>query len=162
MVAPRSSTTTSSGGGSPPPLARMRALVAAAAVAAAAVLPCAAAIQPAAGVKPTIVMHLADDFGWANAGWHRPEGYAEVKTPSMDAMVREGIELDQAYAYKFCSPTRSSLQSGRLPVHVNSVNLDPSEWNAADRVSGFSGIPRNSEPPRAWLRFWPVLPRLLL
>ena len=126
----------------------MRALAAVAVAAAAAILP-AAAIQPAAGVKPTIVMHLADDFGWANAGWHRPEGYAEVKTPSMDAMVREGIELDQAYAYKFCSPTRSSLQSGRLPVHVNSANLDPSEWNPADPVSGFAGIPRNSEPPRA-------------
>ena len=35
----------------------------------------------AAAAKPHIVMHLADDFGWANAGWHRPEGYAEVKTP---------------------------------------------------------------------------------
>ena len=120
----------------------MRVLAAAAAVAN---LPCPAAIQPAAGVKPTIVMHLADDFGWANAGWHRPKGYQEVQTPSMDALVREGIELDQAYAFKFCSPTRSSLQSGRLPVHVNSANLDMSEWNAADPVSGFAGIPRNSE-----------------
>merc|ERR1740117_2631639 len=110
--------------------------------AAVAILPCPAQ-HAATGVKPHIVMHLADDFGWANAGWHRPEGYAEVKTPSMDALVREGIELDQAYAYKFCSPTRSSLQSGRLPVHVNSANLAPSEWNAADPVSGFAGIPRN-------------------
>ena len=32
----------------------------------------------AARAKPHIVMHLADDFGWANAGWHRPEGFAEV------------------------------------------------------------------------------------
>ena len=99
----------------------------------------------AAGAKPHIVLHLADDFGWANAGWHRPEGYREVQTPSMDALVKAGIELDHAYSYMFCSPTRSSLQSGRLPVHVNVLNLQPTTWNAHDPVSGFAGIPRNSE-----------------
>ena len=30
-------------------------------------LPAETALKPAAGVKPHIVMHLADDFGWANA-----------------------------------------------------------------------------------------------
>lgn len=100
------------------------------------------ASQPAAR-KPHIIMHLADDFGWANAGWHRPEGYEEVQTPRMDAMVKAGIELDQAYSYQYCSPTRSSLQSGRLPVHVNMINAPPTEWNPEDPVSGFQGIPRN-------------------
>ena len=95
------------------------------------------------GPKPNIIMHLADDFGWANAGWHRPEGYKEVQTPHMDTLVREGIELDHAYSYKFCSPTRSCLQSGRLPVHVNVLNIGPEEWNPADPVSGFAAIPRN-------------------
>ena len=51
-------------------------------------------------------------------GWHRPAGYKEVQTPSMDTLVKQGIELDHAYSFKFCSPTRSSLQSGRYPVHV--------------------------------------------
>ena len=36
----------------------------------------------------------------------------------MDGLVKGGIELDQAYAYQYCSPTRSSLQSGRLPTHA--------------------------------------------
>ena len=50
-----------------------------------------------AAAKPHIILHLADDFGWANAGWHRPDdGYAEVQTPHMDALVKEGIELDHA------------------------------------------------------------------
>ena len=102
-----------------------------------------AALAPAAGKKPHIIMHLADDFGWANAGWHRPKGYKEVQTPSMDELVKEGIELDHAYSYKFCSPTRSCLQSGRLPVHVNVLNLSPSSWNPDDPVSGFAAIPRN-------------------
>ena len=30
--------------------------------------------QPAAGVKPHILFLLVDDFGWSNAGWHRPPG----------------------------------------------------------------------------------------
>jgi len=100
-------------------------------------------LAPAAGTKPHIVMHLADDFGWANAGWHRPEGYQEVQTPRMNELVQQGIELDQAYSFKFCSPTRSSLQSGRLPVHVNMVNAAPDVWNPDDPVSGFAAIPRN-------------------
>ena len=53
----------------------------------------------------------------------------------MDKLVKEGIELDHAYSYKFCSPTRSCLQSGRLPVHVNVLNIPPTVWNPADPVS---------------------------
>eukprot|EP00958_Prasinococcus_capsulatus_P000095 scaffold3_cov389-Prasinococcus_capsulatus_cf.AAC.16 len=85
----------------------------------------------------------ADDYGWANAGWHRPEGYEEVQTPYMDALVKQGVELDRHYAYKFCSPTRSALQSGRNPIHVNVQNLDPYNHNPDDPVGGFSAIPRN-------------------
>ena len=98
---------------------------------------------PAESKQPHIVMILVDDFGWANAGWHRAAGYAEVQTPNMDALIAEGIELDRAYTYKFCSPSRSSLQSGRLPVHVNMVNAPPDVSNPADRVAGFAAIPRN-------------------
>jgi hypothetical protein len=32
-------------------------------------------------------MLLVDDFGWANAGWHRGAGSPEVRTPTMDALV---------------------------------------------------------------------------
>ena len=27
-----------------------------------------------------VIAILADDYGWADSGWHRPEGYEEVKT----------------------------------------------------------------------------------
>ena len=98
-------------------------------------------------LKPHILMLVADDFGWANAGWHRSaddKGRREVQTPNMDALVKEGIELDQAYSYKTCSPSRSALQSGRLPTHVNIDNgEDAWMFNSNDPVSGFAGIPRN-------------------
>ena len=98
-----------------------------------------------AGTKPHIVMHLVDDWGWANAGWHRLGRRAtdEVRTPRMDALVRQGIELDRAYSYKMCSPSRCSLQSGRLPTHVNILNNAATAWNPANNDTGFSGIPRS-------------------
>lgn len=71
-----------------------------------------------AAAKPHIFMVLVDDFGFGDAGWHRPAGYQEVQTPTMNALVKEGIELNRHYVHMMCTPTRSSLQSGRLPVHV--------------------------------------------
>ena len=58
-------------------------------------------------------------------------------------LVKEGIELNRNYIYKYCSPTRSALQSGRNPYHVNPLNADPSISNRNDTVSGFAAIPRN-------------------
>ena len=88
-------------------------------------------------------MLLVDDWGWANAGWHRPDKTAEVSTPNLDALVAGGVELNRSYAFRFCSPTRSSLQSGRLPTHVNIKNLEPNVRNPNDPVAGFAAIPRN-------------------
>jgi arylsulfatase B len=88
--------------------------------------------------------------GWANVGYHRKNyssfshsGVDDVSTPNFDALVSQGLELDRNYVHKFCSPTRSSIQSGRLPVHVNLVNGDVTSSNPDDDVSGWAGIPRN-------------------
>ena len=51
----------------------------------------------------------------------------------MDAMAREGILLDRHYVFKFCSPTRSSILSGRLPIHVNQENSATEQPNAGVR-----------------------------
>lgn len=93
--------------------------------------------------KPHLVFMLVDDWGWANVGYHRNPPTKEVVTPNIDGLVKEGLELDQHYAYKFCSPSRSSLMSGRLPVHVNDQNASPNVYNPDDKMSGFAGIPRD-------------------
>jgi len=84
--------------------------------------------------------------GWANVGYHRtpaddPKG--EVQTPTMDSLCREGVELNQSYAFWYCSPSRSAIQTGRNPIHVNVNNDGLMIHNPADPVSGFAGIPRN-------------------
>lgn len=91
-------------------------------------------------------------YGWADAGWHRnytaPGGAKvpatdEVQTPHLNELVSSGIELNRNYIYKYCSPTRSALQSGRNPYHVNPLNAAPEIHNPKDPVSGFAAIPRN-------------------
>jgi arylsulfatase A-like enzyme len=61
----------------------------------------------------------------------------------MNALVKEGIEMDRHYVYKYCSPTRTAIQSGRNPYHVNPLNAAPEIYNPADPVSGMAAMPRN-------------------
>ena len=90
---------------------------------------------------PHIVTLLADDYGWANVGYHHAS--KEVVTPNIDGLKSDGIELTRHYAYRFCSPSRSSFQSGRLPVHVNTANAEPTVRNPDDPIGGYAGIPVN-------------------
>lgn len=115
-------------------------------------LPSCLALRDARTDPPHLVLLLFDDFGWADAGWHRnysaPGGgfvppTDEVHTPQLNALVAQGIELDRAYVYKYCSPSRSALQSGRSPYHVNPLNAEPNIANPDDPDSGFAGVPRN-------------------
>lgn len=39
--------------------------------------------------------------------------------------------------------TRSAIQSGRNPIHVNTLNLDPLNYNPKNPVSGMASVPTN-------------------
>merc|ERR1719454_800197 len=67
----------------------------------------------------------------------------DVQSPNMEEVVKAGVELDRHYVYKYCSPTRSAVQSGRNPIHVNALNLSPDVHNPDDPVSGYAAVPRN-------------------
>lgn len=75
---------------------------------------------------PNILFILADDLGWSDVGWHG--GFA--KTPNMDRLVREGVELDQHYVQPVCTPTRTALMSGRYPGRFGPHALAPSNLRA--------------------------------
>lgn len=76
--------------------------------------------------KPNILFLVADDLGWGDVGWH--DGFG--KTPVMDRLVREGIELDQHYVQPVCTPTRTALMSGRYPGRFGPQALTPSNLRA--------------------------------
>ena len=97
-------------------------------------------IAPAAGRRPHLVFILLDDWGWGNAGWNNPS-CAHV-TPTLDGLVKDGIELSHHYVFKYCSPTRSAIQSGRAPYHVNVLNAAPDVWEPANPAAGAAGMAR--------------------
>tara|TARA_B110000208_G_scaffold140602_1_gene169659 strand:+ start:172 stop:1992 length:1821 start_codon:yes stop_codon:yes gene_type:complete len=90
----------------------------------------AVAVSTVSSSPPHIVFFMADDLGHGNVNFNRATPVAEVTTPNMDSLVASGVHLTRVYAYMFCSPTRAATLSGRLPIHVNVLNLDPSAWNA--------------------------------
>ena len=72
-------------------------------------------------------------MGWADVNYHRND--TEMPTPTIDALVKAGVELNRHYVHMMCTPSRASLQSGRLPVHVLTRLAGPCDGNGA--------IPRN-------------------
>ena len=60
----------------------------------------------------------------------------EIHKPNLDSLADDGVILTNHYAYKICSPSRSSLQSGRLAVHVNTVNTGVTGRESERSVSG--------------------------
>ncbi len=62
--------------------------------------------------RPHIVIFMADDLGWQDVGYHG----SEIKTPNIDRLAADGVRLEQFYVQPVCSPTRSSLMTGRYPI----------------------------------------------
>lgn len=81
----------------------------------------------AAPTKPNIVYILADDMGYGDAGFM---GSKELLTPNLDRLAREGSILSSYYVQPVCSPTRSTLMTGRLVIHtgVYSVVKPGARW----------------------------------
>lgn len=98
-------------------------------------------VPPAAGTQPHLVFVLLDDWGWGSAGWHNPA--VSHTTPNLNRLVAAGIELDRHYVFKYCSPTRCAIQSGRAMHHVNLLNTPPAVYNERDTAAGAAGMARN-------------------
>lgn len=85
----------------------------------------------AAAVSPRVIwVTLLDDFGYASASFNQASPRPETLTPRMDAQVASGVRLQRHYVHSFCSPSRSAFFSGRLPVHVQTGNVQPDMPNA--------------------------------
>lgn len=74
---------------------------------------CAAPSEGADTPQTNFVVFLADDLGWGDLGCY---GHPEIKTPHLDKFATEGLKLTQCYsACAVCSPSRSSILTGRTP-----------------------------------------------
>eukprot|EP01045_Picozoa_sp_COSAG04_P023834 COSAG04_NODE_2894_length_3413_cov_1.458057_2_plen_403_part_00 len=69
-------------------------------------------------LRPHLVFVLADDLGWNDIGFHD----ARVLTPTLTQLATDGVRFEHHYVYRYCSPTRGSFLSGRLPHHDHQSN----------------------------------------
>ena len=89
--------------------------------------------------RPNVVLILADDQGYGDVGWH---GNPILKTPHLDALAREGVELRRFYVSPVCAPTRASLLTGRYNYRTRVVDtyqgramMDPDEVTLAEYLA---------------------------
>ena len=83
-------------------------------------------IAPAFGAdegpkRPNVVLIIADDLGRDDCGAF---GNPHVRTPNIDRLAREGMRFDRAFVTaSSCSPSRSSLITGRYPHNTDAEEL---------------------------------------
>eukprot|EP00937_MAST-01D_sp_MAST-1D-sp2_P002953 g2953.t1 len=70
--------------------------------------------------RPNIVVVLADDLGWYDTAIHNPAS----PTPRIAELCAGGLKLEHHHVFRYCSPTRRSLLSGRFPNHITTVQPD--------------------------------------
>ena len=71
------------------------------------------AVVRAAPKRPNVVFFMTDDHGaWASGAY----GCAEMRTPNVDRLAREGMKFTRAFAATpVCSPSRMTWLTGMLP-----------------------------------------------
>ncbi len=65
--------------------------------------------QAATKEKPNIILIVGDDMGFSDIGCYG----AEIDTPNLDRLGKNGVRFTQFYNMAKCNPTRSSLLTGR-------------------------------------------------
>ncbi|MBT4519311.1 MAG: arylsulfatase [Halieaceae bacterium] len=65
-----------------------------------------------AATKPNVVYILVDNWGWGDLSIQG----STVATPRIDQFAREGLRLTNFNVQNQCTPTRSALHTGRLPI----------------------------------------------
>ncbi|CAH3188272.1 unnamed protein product [Porites lobata] len=72
-------------------------------------------LETANGSKPpNIVLTVIDDLGWSDVGFQG----SVIHTPNINRLAAEGVILDNYYVQPMCTPTRSTLMTGRYPIHT--------------------------------------------
>jgi arylsulfatase A-like enzyme len=89
---------------------------------------------PQGATRPSVVLIITDDMGWADLGSY---GATDIRTPNLDGLARQGLRLTDFYSNGVtCSPTRAGLISGRYQQRYGIEAPLPNAERAGD-----SGLP---------------------
>src|SRR5215813_615764 len=69
--------------------------------------------------RPNIIIVISDDQGYGDLSLH---GNPYLKTPNLDAVGQQGVQFTQFQVCPVCSPTRSSLLTGRYNYRTGIVD----------------------------------------
>lgn len=90
--------------------------------------------------RPNIVLIVADDQGYGDLSLH---GNPHLKTPNIDSIGTSGVQFTQFHVNPVCSPTRSSLMTGRYYYRTGVVDtylgrsmMYPDEVTIAELLGG--------------------------
>ena len=98
------------------------------------------AAAASASDKPNIVYILVDNMGWGDIS---VQG-STTPTPRIDALAAQGVRLTNFNIQNQCTPTRSAIHTGRLPVRTGTQKvaapgepdgLAPWEYTIAELLS---------------------------
>eukprot|EP00052_Salpingoeca_macrocollata_P019248 m.159470 g.159470 ORF g.159470 m.159470 type:complete len:537 (+) comp20908_c0_seq1:1127-2737(+) len=89
-------------------------------------------VLPVAAIPPHIIHIVADDLGYNDLG--RFNGGKTV-TPNIDALIADGVLLDNFHAWRICAPSRASSMTGRYPFNVGFYNMDQDQNHCADKYT---------------------------
>lgn len=68
-----------------------------------------------------VVFFLVDDLGYMDVGFNNPETFYE--TPALNSLAKQSVRFTDAYAAcAVCSPTRSSILTGRYPARTRNTD----------------------------------------
>jgi arylsulfatase len=74
------------------------------------------ALYKKTGKRPNIMIFLMDNVGWGDLGIYGGGLMVGAPTPNMDRLGRDGLQLLSAYSQPSCTPSRTTLLTGRLPM----------------------------------------------
>ncbi len=93
-----------------------------------------------AAKRPNVIILITDDQGYGDLSLH---GNEMLKTPNLDAIAKAGVQFTQFHSSPVCSPTRSSLMTGRYNYRTGVVDtflgrsmMYPDEVTLAEMLAG--------------------------
>jgi len=69
--------------------------------------------------KPNIIYILVDNWGWGDLS---VQG-GTIQTPNIDSLASQGLRLTNFNVQNQCTPTRSALHTGRLPIRSGTYKV---------------------------------------